>query len=80
MATMTAPAGSGPFFTLTELAQRVGCVEQTLRRKVIDRGCPHTPVGDATFFVTDVFVEWLRDCQVFKNRAASLAMVEPSNN
>ncbi len=56
--------GQHGFFTLTELTKRIGCDRLTARRNTIQRGCPHVPAGNETFFVTSEFVAWMKGKQI----------------
>lgn len=63
--------GTAPFFTLTQLvrawtdqhadSEKLANRRRTVRDNTINKGCPHVVLGVETVFVTESFVEWLKE-------------------
>ena len=49
------------FFRLSHLVDDWQLDRKTVRQHTIGRGCPHVPVGHDVLFVTETFVQWLKD-------------------
>lgn len=52
---------AGPWFTLTELQERLNIDQRhNLRKSILDRGAPHVIIGRETVFATELFVDWIK--------------------
>lgn len=64
------------FFTLSELVRMwtdqhadnelLNNRRRTVRDNTVNKGCPHVPLGIETVFVTESFIEWLRENETRK--------------
>lgn len=69
---------SSGFFTVSELANRIGCEPRTIHRRFLDKGCPHFPAGNEVFIAEESFVEWLRENETRRGSESCLTETAPS--